>query len=145
MPACAMELPPVECVVKDGGRRRTRQRSPANALLDNALPSTVSAVVVRQASWVAYWCPPMAIADVWVLRIVHQDTGKPAQGVPVTVLDKGGNAAGHWVSDADGIVAGPRPGIPQLRPRGGPRHRGPLGRPPGAPGGKATPPPRPPQ
>src|SRR2546430_4224056 len=126
MPACAMELPPVECVVKDGGRRRTRQRSPANALLDNALPSTVSAVVVRQASWVAYWCPPMAIADVWVLRIVHQDTGKPAQGVPVTVLDKGGNAAGHWVSDADGIVAVPRRDLLKLRLRVGLRSEDPI-------------------
>src|SRR6266853_202257 len=103
MPACAMELPPVEGRVKDGARRRTRQRSPGNAL-----PDHVSPVVVRHARRVAYWCPPMAIADVWVFRIVHQDTGKPAQGVPVTVLDKGGNAAGHWVSDADGIVAVPR-------------------------------------
>src|SRR5207302_1449979 len=35
----------------------------------------------------AYWSPPMASTekDVWVFRIVHQDTGKPAQGVPVTV------------------------------------------------------------
>ncbi len=49
----------------------------------------------------------MAIGDrdLWVFRIVHQDTGKPAPGVPVTVLDKAGNAAGHWVSDGDGIVA----------------------------------------
>src|SRR6184192_4229826 len=57
--------------------------------------------------------------DVWVFRIVHQDTGKPAQGVPVTVLDKGGNAAGHWVSDADGIVAVPRRDILKLRLRAG--------------------------
>src|SRR3989440_10267082 len=126
MPACAMELPPVEGRVKDGARRRTRQRSPGNALLDNALPSTVSPVVVRHARRVAYWCPPMAIADVWVFRIVHQDTGKPAQGVPVTVLDKGGNAAGHWVSDADGIVAGARRGIPTLRLRGGLRNEDPI-------------------
>ena len=45
--------------------------------------------------------------DVWLFRIVHQDTGKPAQGVPVTVLDRAGNAEGHWVSDADGTVAIP--------------------------------------
>src|SRR5256714_6268144 len=139
MPACAMELPPVEGRVKDGARHRTRQRSPGNALLDNALPSTVSPVVVRHARRVAYWCPPMAIADVWVFRIVHQDTGKPAQGVPVTVLDKGGNAAGHWGSDADGIVAGPRRDIPQLRARVGPRNEGPTQLATAAAGGEATP------
>src|SRR5438094_975831 len=122
MPACAMELPPVEGRVKDGAWRCTRQRSPGNALLDNDLPRTVSPVVVRHARCVAYWCPSMAIADVWVFRIVHQDSGKPAQGVPVTVLDKGGNAAGHWVSDADGIVAVPRRDIPKLRLRVGMRY-----------------------
>src|SRR6059058_2683193 len=126
MPACAMELPPVEGRVKDGARRCTRQRSPGNALLDNDLPRTVSPVVVRHARCVAYWCPAMAIADVWVFRIVHQDTGKPAQGVPVTVLDKGGNAAGHWVSDADGIVAVPRRDIPKLRLRVGLRTEDPI-------------------
>ena len=45
--------------------------------------------------------------DVWLFRIVHQDTGKPAQGVPVTVLDASGNPAGYWVSEADGTVAIP--------------------------------------
>jgi len=44
----------------------------------------------------------MGANEVWLFRIVHQDTGKPAQGVPVTVLDRAGNAEGHWVSDADG-------------------------------------------
>jgi len=68
----------------------------------------------------------MAIADVWVFSIVHQDSGKPAQGVPVTVLDKGGNAAGHWVSDADGIVAVPRRDIPKLRLRVGLRNEDPI-------------------
>src|SRR2546430_2508231 len=68
----------------------------------------------------------MAIADVWVFRIVHQDTGKAAQGVPVTVLDKGGNAAGHRVSDADGIVAVPRRDIPKLRLRVGLRNEDPI-------------------
>src|SRR5438477_364777 len=29
--------------------------------------------------------------DIWLFRIVHQDTGKPAQGVPVTVLDRAGD------------------------------------------------------
>ena len=97
-----------------------------NALFGNALPDNVSPVVVRRPRCVAYWCPFMAIADVWVFRIVHQDTGKPAQGVPVTVLDKGGNAAGHWVSDADGIVAVPRRDILKLRLRVGLRSEDPI-------------------
>src|SRR5881296_4443709 len=64
--------------------------------------------------------------DIWLFRIVHQDTGKPAQGVPVTVLDRAGNAAGHWVSDADGIVAVPRRDIPKLRLRVGLRSEDPI-------------------
>src|SRR5205823_8558329 len=92
---------------------------PDNALSSNALPHNVSPVVVRRARRVAYWCPLMAIGDVWLFRIVHPDTGKPAQGVPVTVLDRGGNTAGHWVSDADGIVAMPRRDMPKLRLRVG--------------------------
>src|SRR5438105_15794818 len=68
----------------------------------------------------------MTISDVWLFRIVHQDTGKPAQGVPVTVLDKGGNAAGHWVSDADGIVAVPRRDLLKLRLRVGLRSEDPI-------------------
>src|SRR5256885_6271619 len=97
-----------------------------NALSSNALPHNVSSVVVRRPRCVAYWCPLMAITDVWVFRIVHQDTGKPAPGVPVTVLDKGGNAAGHWVSDADGIVAVPRRDITKLRLRVGLRSEDPI-------------------
>src|SRR5881409_2387703 len=50
--------------------------------------------------------------QVWIFRIVHQDTGKPAQGVPVTVLEPSGNAAGYWVSEADGTVAIPRRDVP---------------------------------
>src|SRR5438874_5611234 len=126
MPACAMELPPVEGRLKDGARRCTRQRSPGNALLDNALPRTVSPVVVRHARCVAYWCPSMAIADVWVFRIVHQDTGKPAQGVPVTVLDSASNPAGYWVSEADGTVSVPRRPGPRLRLRVGLRNEEPI-------------------
>jgi len=68
----------------------------------------------------------MATGDVWLFRIVHQDTGKPAQGVPVTVLDRAGNAAGHWVSDADGIVAVPRRDILKLRLRVGLRSEDPI-------------------
>ncbi|PYO98759.1 MAG: hypothetical protein DMD61_09095 [Gemmatimonadetes bacterium] len=64
--------------------------------------------------------------DVWLFRIVHQDTGKPAQGVPVTVLEKSGNAAGYWVSDADGIVAIPRRDTPRLRIRVGLRSEDPI-------------------
>jgi len=68
----------------------------------------------------------MTSGEVWLFRIVHQDTGKPAQGVPVTVLDKGGNAAGHWVSDADGMVAVPRRDILKLRLRVGLRSEDPI-------------------
>src|SRR5256885_9119285 len=64
--------------------------------------------------------------DVWVFRIVHQDTGKPAPGVPVTVLDRAGNAEGHWVSDADGTVAIPRRETPKLRIRVGLRSEDPM-------------------
>src|SRR5437870_1809105 len=72
--------------------------------------------------------PPMTTGanDVWVFRIVHQDTGKPAPGVPVTVLDRAGNAEGHWVSDADGTVAIPRRETPRLRIRVGLRSEDPI-------------------
>jgi len=64
--------------------------------------------------------------DVWIFQIVHQDTGKPAQGVPVTVLDAAGNPAGYWVSDADGSVAIPRRDTPKLRLRVGLRSEDPI-------------------
>ena len=64
--------------------------------------------------------------DIWLFRIVHQDTGKPAQGVPVTVLDRAGNAEGHWVSDADGMVAIPRRETARLRIRVGLRSEDPI-------------------
>src|SRR5437899_3188333 len=64
--------------------------------------------------------------DVWVFRIVHQDTGKPAQGVPVTVLDKSGNPAGYWVSEADGTVTIPRREVVTLRLRVGLRNEEPI-------------------
>ncbi len=64
--------------------------------------------------------------DVWLFRIVHQDTGKPAPGVPVTVLDRAGNAEGHWVSDADGTVAIPRRETLKLRIRVGLRSEDPI-------------------
>src|SRR5204863_90492 len=55
-----------------------------------------------------------------------QDTGKPAPGVPVTVLDRAGNAEGHWVSDADGTVAIPRRETLKLRIRVGLRSEDPI-------------------
>jgi hypothetical protein len=64
--------------------------------------------------------------DVWVFQIVHQDTGKPAQGVPVTVLDASGNPAGYWVSDADGVVTIPWRDTPRLRLRVGLRNEEPI-------------------
>jgi hypothetical protein len=64
--------------------------------------------------------------DVWLFRIVHQDTGKPAQGVPVTVLDPAGNSAGHWVSEPDGTVAIPRRDTARLRIRVGLRSEDPI-------------------
>src|SRR5260370_2596241 len=68
----------------------------------------------------------MGANEVWLFRIVHQDTGKPAQGVPVTVLDRAGNAEGHWVSDADGTVAIPRRDTVKLRLRVGLRSEEPI-------------------
>src|SRR5688572_9094534 len=64
--------------------------------------------------------------DVWIFRIVHQDTGKPAPGVPVTVLDKSGNPAGYWVSEADGTVEIPCRDVPKLRLRVGLRNEEPI-------------------
>ncbi|HUL02944.1 MAG TPA: hypothetical protein VLV16_06930 [Gemmatimonadales bacterium] len=64
--------------------------------------------------------------EVWVFRIVHQDSGKPAQGVPVTVLDETGNPAGYWVSESDGTVAIPRREGARLRLRVGLRNEEPI-------------------
>jgi hypothetical protein len=64
--------------------------------------------------------------DVWLFRIVHQDTGKPAQGVPVTVLDASGNPAGYWVSEADGTVTIPRREGTRLKLRVGLRNEEPI-------------------
>lgn len=46
--------------------------------------------------------------DRWTLRVVHPDTREPAPGVPVSLLDAAGNAAGYWVTDAQGVVGIPR-------------------------------------
>jgi len=64
--------------------------------------------------------------EVWVFRIVNQDTGKPAQGVPVTVLDDTGNPAGYWVSEADGTVSIPRRDGARVRLRVGLRNEEPI-------------------
>jgi hypothetical protein len=57
--------------------------------------------------------------DSWTFRIVDQDTGAAIAGIPVTVLDEGNRAAGHWVSDVDGIVRIPKHDRPRLRLRVG--------------------------
>jgi hypothetical protein len=67
-----------------------------------------------------------ASKDVWLFRIVHPESGRPAQGVPLTVLDQAGNAAGHWVSDSDGLVAVPRRDVARLRLRVGLRSEDPI-------------------
>ncbi len=67
-----------------------------------------------------------SVKDFWLFRIVHQDTGKPAQGVPVTVLDGSGNAAGYWVSEPDGTVRIPRRDGSRLRLRVGLRNEEPI-------------------
>ena len=69
---------------------------------------------------------PADAKDVWIFQIVHQDTGKPAQGVPVTVLDAAGNPAGYWVSDPDGAVLIPRRETLKLRLRVGLRNEDPI-------------------
>ena len=66
------------------------------------------------------------VKDIWLFRIVHQDTGKPAQGVPVTVLDASGNPAGYWVSEADGTVTIPRREGTRLKLRVGLRNEEPI-------------------
>src|SRR5581483_11130468 len=65
-------------------------------------------------------------AGFWIFRIVHQETGKTAQGVPVTLLDASGGALGHWVSDADGAVRIPRRGGARVRLRVGLRNEDPI-------------------
>jgi len=68
----------------------------------------------------------MTAKDIWVFRIVQQDTGKPAPGVPVTVLDQGGNPLAHLASDANGRVELPRRPGPRLRLRVGLRSEEPI-------------------
>lgn len=68
----------------------------------------------------------MSDKEFWVFRIVHEGTGKPAHGVPVTVLDRRGDPAGYWVSEADGCVAIPRRDVATLRLRIGLRNEEPI-------------------
>lgn len=56
---------------------------------------------------------------VWTLRIVNPDSGLPAPGVPVTLLDMRGETVGHWVSDAEGLVEIPRSESERVRLRVG--------------------------
>lgn len=62
----------------------------------------------------------------WVLRIVHGDGPGAAAGIPVTRLDASGNAAGYWVSDADGLVRIPPTEDPIIRVRVGLRNEAPI-------------------
>jgi hypothetical protein len=64
--------------------------------------------------------------NVWILRIVQPDGRGPAAGIPVTRLDDQGNAAGYWVSDADGVVALPASGEARVRLRIGLRSEAPV-------------------
>src|SRR5256885_2646766 len=68
----------------------------------------------------------MTAKDIWVFRIVQQDTGKPAPGVPVTVLDQSGNPLAHLASDANGRVELPARRGPRLRLRVGLRSEEPI-------------------
>jgi len=68
----------------------------------------------------------MTPTDTRVFRIVQQDTGKPAPGVPVTVLDQAGNPLAHLASDANGMVQLPRRPGPRLRLRVGLRSEEPI-------------------
>ncbi|PYP64258.1 MAG: hypothetical protein DMD37_03115, partial [Gemmatimonadetes bacterium] len=61
-----------------------------------------------------------------MFRIVQQDTGKPAPGVPMTVLDQAGNPLAHLASDAEGVVQLPRRPGPRLRLRVGLRSEEPI-------------------
>lgn len=58
-------------------------------------------------------------AGVWTLRIVSPDSGNPAAGVPVTLLDDRGETVGHWVSDPQGLVEIPRGESERVRLRVG--------------------------
>ncbi|HEY7192504.1 MAG TPA: hypothetical protein VH439_02105, partial [Gemmatimonadales bacterium] len=60
--------------------------------------------------------------DSWTFRIVDQDTGAAVPGVPVSVLESGGQAGGYWVSDRDGLVRIPKNDRPRLRIRVGLRN-----------------------
>jgi hypothetical protein len=57
--------------------------------------------------------------EYWTFRIVDQETGAAVPGVPVTVREERGASAGHWVSDADGLVRIPKHDRPRLRLRVG--------------------------
>ena len=66
------------------------------------------------------------LAERWTLRVVHPDTREPASGVPVSLLDGDGNAAGYWVTDAQGLVTIPRIDATRVRLRIGLRSEEPT-------------------
>ena len=69
---------------------------------------------------------PITSRPPWILRIVRPDGRGPAAGVPVTRLDEEGNAAGYWVSDAEGLVRLPPTDDPLVRLRVGLRSEPPI-------------------
>src|ERR1041385_9210160 len=99
-------------------------RGGSNGPYDNELGETPTGSCCSFCLSRCILVPPMnsSVKDFWVFRIVHQDTGKPAQGVPVTVLDASSNPAGYWVSEADGTVSIPRREGARLRLRVGLRN-----------------------
>ena len=67
-----------------------------------------------------------SLVEHWTLRVVHPETREPASGVPVSLLDAGGNPAGYWVTDAQGLVAIPRIDATRVRLRIGLRSEEPT-------------------
>jgi hypothetical protein len=65
-------------------------------------------------------------AKIWTLRVVHPESREPAPGIPVSLLDAGGNPAGFWVSDSQGMVAIPRIDASRVRLRIGQRSEEPT-------------------
>lgn len=64
--------------------------------------------------------------DTWTLKVAIADSGGPAAGIPVTLLDEHGNPAGHWMSDPSGQITLPRQTGDRIRIRLGLRSEPPL-------------------
>jgi hypothetical protein len=69
---------------------------------------------------------PTPSPESWTIRVLVAEGGGPAAGVPVTLLDAGGDPAGHWTSDAAGQVTLPRQTGDRIRLRLGLRNEPPL-------------------